>query len=150
MIVRKGKGGKRQEQLILPEDVEFVKSYFDGSENYVFSKEEIKACTHSNLHEIRRERAQMLYERWRVELKDPQKREEMMRILEDRFNENPLKMGKFNRSKMNTPYKTRGEVRKELYEANRPLEYDRLALLSVSVLALAHYREDVCVKHYMK
>lgn len=150
VIVRKGKGGKRQEQLILPEDVEFVKSYFDGSENYVFSKEEIKACTHSNLHEIRRERAQMLYERWRVELKDPQKREEMMRILEDRFNENPLKMGKFNRSKMNTPYKTRGEVRKELYEANRPLEYDRLALLSVSVLALAHYREDVCVKHYMK
>lgn len=150
VVVRKGKGGKRQEQLILPEDVEFVKSYFDGSENYVFSKEEIKACTHANLHEIRRERAQMLYERWRVELKDPQKREEMMRLLEERFNENPKKMGKFNRAKMNTPYKTRGEVRKELYEASRPLEYDRLALLSVSVLALAHYREDVAVKHYMK
>lgn len=150
VVVRKGKGGKRQEQLILPEDVEFVKSYFDGSENYVFAKEEIKACTHANLHEIRRERAQMLYERWRVELKDPQKREEMMRLLEERFNENPKKMGKFNRAKMNTPYKTRGEVRKELYEANKPLEYDRLALLSVSVLALAHYREDVAVKHYMK
>ncbi len=63
VVVRKGKGGKRQEQLILPEDVDFVKSYFDGSENYVFSKEEIKACTHANLHEVRRERAQMLYER---------------------------------------------------------------------------------------
>jgi integrase len=150
VVVRKGKGGKRQEQLILPEDVEFVRSYFDGSENYVFSKEEIKACTHANLHEIRRERAQKLYERWRVELKDPAKREEMMRLLEERFNENPKKMGKFSRSKMDTPYRTRGEVRKELYEANKPLEYDRLALLSVSVLALAHYREDVCVKHYMK
>lgn len=150
VIVRKGKGGKRQEQLILPEDVEFVKSYFDGSENYVFSKEEIKACTHANLHEIRRDRAQKLYERWRMELKDPAKREEMMRLLEDRFNENPKKMGRFSRSKMDTPYKTRGEVRKELYEANKPLEFDRLALLSVSVLALAHYREDVCVKHYMK
>jgi len=150
VVVRKGKGGKRQEQLILPEDVEFVRSYFDGSENYVFSKEEIKACTHANLHEIRRERAQKLDERWRVELKDPAKREEMMRLLEERFNENPKKMGKFSRSKMDTPYRTRGEVRKELYEANKPLEYDRLALLSVSVLALAHYREDVCVKHYMK
>ena len=150
VIVRKGKGGKRQEQLILPEDVEFVKSYFDGSENYVFSKAEIKACTHANLHEIRRGRAQMLYERWRVELKNPEKREEMMRLLEERFDENPKKMGKFNRAKMNTPYKTRGEVRKELYEANKPLEFDRLALLSVSVLALAHYREDVAVKHYMK
>jgi CO dehydrogenase/acetyl-CoA synthase alpha subunit len=85
-----------------------------------------------------------------VELKDPAKREEMMRLLEERFNENPKKMGKFSRSKMDTPYRTRGEVRKELYEANKPLEYDRLALLSVSVLALAHYREDVCVKHYMK
>jgi len=150
VIVRKGKGGKRQEQLILPEDVEFVKSYFDGSENYVFSKEEIKACTHANLHEVRRERAQMLYERWRIELKNPEKREEMMRLLEQRFNENPLKMGRFNRTKMDTPYKTRGEVRKELYEANKPLEFDRLALLGVSVLALSHYREDVAVKHYMK
>lgn len=150
VVVRKGKGGKRQEQLILPEDVELVKTYFDGSENYVFSKAEIKSCTHANLHEIRRERAQMLYERWRVELQNPAKREEMMRLLEDRFNENPKKMGRFSRSKMDTPYKTRGEVRKELYEANRPLEYDRLALLGVSVLALAHYREDVCVKHYMK
>jgi len=150
VIVRKGKGGKRQEQLILPEDVDFVRSYFDGSENYVFSKEEIKACTHANLHEVRRERAQKLYERWRMELKDPAKREEMMRLLEDRFNENPKKMGRFNRTKMDTPYKTRGEVKKELYEANKPLEFDRLALLGVSVLALSHYREDVAVKHYMK
>ena len=40
--VKRGKGGKMQLQRILPDDIEFVKEYFDGTENRVFSSEEMK------------------------------------------------------------------------------------------------------------
>ena len=40
--VRRGKGGKYQEQRIAQEDEHFVRSFFDGSKNKVFSQEEMK------------------------------------------------------------------------------------------------------------
>ena len=51
---------------------------------------------------------------------------------------------------MDKPYITRGKVKQELLDAGRPVVFDRLALMAVSVLHLAHYREDVTVKNYMK
>ncbi len=150
VIVRSGKGGKYQEQLIADKDREFVSSYFSGSDEYLFSKDEIKACQHSNLHEIRREHAQEMYNYYERTLNTPEERERAKDMLEKRFNENPKKRGKFERSRMDIPYITRGRVREELYNADAKLEYDRLALMMVSVFHLSHYREDVAVKNYMK
>ena len=49
--VKQGKGGKYQEQRIAPEDVDFIRSYFDGSTNNVFSKVEMK--NKIDLHHLR-------------------------------------------------------------------------------------------------
>lgn len=152
VIVRKGKGGKRQEQLILQEDERLVVSYFRsvGKDEYIFSKEEAKAAHNANLHYSRRKHAQKCYYHYEKLLKNPTEREKMKDLLEKRFAENPKKMGKFDRDKMEIPYKSRGQVKAELYEAGVQTEFDRLALMAVSVLHLAHYREDVAVKYYLK
>lgn len=150
VVVRKGKGGKRQEQYIQPEDRDFVRSYFDGTENYIFSKAEMKACQHANLHGIRRDLAQKNYQRYCQELTTPEAREHMKDRLQEVFDRNPQKAGRFNRDMMDKPYTTRGKVRNELIALHKPITYDRLALMAVSVFHLAHYREDVTVKNYMK
>ena len=150
--VRRGKGGKYQEQLVLKINEEYVRNCFagHGPNEYIFSKEARKACAHANLHACRRELAQQCYAYYEELLKDPDEREKIKDLLEQKFKENPNKKNKFNRAKMDSPYVARGKVKLELYEAGRPLTYDRLALLATSVLHLAHYREDVTVKNYMK
>ena len=47
------------------------------------------------------------------------------------------------------PYKLRGDNRRRALTEGRPAEYDRLALLAVSVFELAHWRLDVTVTNYM-
>ena len=47
------------------------------------------------------------------------------------------------------PYKLRGDNRRRALAEGRPAEYDRLALLAVSVFELAHWRLDVTVTNYM-
>lgn len=152
VVVRRGKGGKYQEQLILKIHEDIVRGFFKnkGPEEYIFPMEARSACEHANLHECRRELAQRCYEYYVELLKDPAEREKMKDLLEAKFNENPDKRYRFHRAMMDKPYVARGKVKEELYEAGRPLEFDRLALMAVSVLHLAHYREDVTVKNYMK
>jgi len=152
VYVVKGKGGKRQKQYILPWKEQAVASFFRtvGKDEYVFTKEEAKAAHNSNLHYCRRKNAQEAYYYYEKLLKNPIEREKMKDKLEKRFAENPKKAGRFDREKMDIPYVSRGAVKKELYEAGVQTEFDRLALMATSVLHLAHYREDVCVKNYMK
>ena len=152
VVVEKGKGGKRQEQLILEKDEEKVRSFFEGkgADEYIFSKAQMEACEHANLHELRREHAQDCYKYYEELLNTPYKREKMKDLLEARFNANPKKKGKFERWRMDTIYHCRGAVRQEMFEAGRPTDYDYLSIMAVSVLHLAHYRADVAVKNYMK
>lgn len=152
VVVRHGKGGKYQEQLIADKDIEFVKSYFAGkkSDEYIFTLEEIKACQHANLHEIRREHAQEMYEYYNELLKNPAEREKMKDLLEKRFNENPRKKDKFDRELMDKEYVCRGAVRREIEELGKDYKLDRLAAMAVSNLFLAHYRVEVFCKNYYK
>lgn len=57
--VRRGKGGKYQEQRIAPEDVDFVRSFFAGSEDRVFSRGEMN--NNIDLHHLRALRARRAY-----------------------------------------------------------------------------------------
>ncbi len=47
------------------------------------------------------------------------------------------------------PYHLRGDNRVRALAASRPVKYNRLALLAVSVFELAHWRVDVTVTNYM-
>ena len=69
VFVKKGKGGKQHQQRVLPCDVDFVKSYFDGTENFVFSKEEMK--NKLPLHYLRAKFAQRCYEYYLKLAQDP-------------------------------------------------------------------------------
>ena len=46
-------------------------------------------------------------------------------------------------------YSLRGELRARAQALGRPTEYDRTALMCVSVWHLAHWRAEVTVSHYM-
>lgn len=152
VIVRQGKGGKRQLQRIEPEDVPLVRSYFDGlkPDERVFTPEEMK--NKLNLHKIRRERAQMLYWKYETRLKeDPAYRVQLLSEVRDAFTlagedwrKNP------DMQRINKPYHCRGNVRKAMRDESRAVKYDRLALMAVSVFSLAHWRADVTVKNYMQ
>ena len=47
------------------------------------------------------------------------------------------------------PYKLRGENRQKAIELGKKTEYNRLALMMVSVLHLSHWRLDVTVTNYL-
>lgn len=74
--VRRGKGGKFQEQRISPEDVDFARSFFDSSEDEVFSGEEIK--NKIDLHHLRAVRAHRAHNDYLARLKtDPDYRAQL-------------------------------------------------------------------------
>ncbi len=154
VVVRKGKGGKYQEQLIADKDKDFVRSYFAGKKDdeYIFTRAECVACEHANLHMSRREHAQEMYSYYTdLFARDPEARDEYKELLRARFEENAKKGAKaFEKIDFSRPYIARGELREELVRNGRDYSFDRLALLCVSNLHLAHYRVNVCVRNYMR
>ena len=52
--------------------------------------------------------------------------------------------------RINSPYICRGSIRRNMMQNGRPIRYDRLALMAVSVFHLAHWRADVTVAHYFR
>lgn len=163
--VERGKGGKEQWQYIRPELVERVAKFYEGKQpnERIFSQVEQNASRHANLHECRRSAAQSAY-RYYCSL-DSKSRDELRQLVEHRFREtgNGRKWDGYDYTDrqgnrrhhigvgehLDRPYVCRGPVREAMLAAGRPVEYDRLAIIAVSVLDLSHWREDVTVSHYM-
>lgn len=152
VIVRRGKGGKMQYQRIAPEDAAFVKSYFEGLSlsDRVFSSSELK--NKLNLHALRRQHAQALYQQYASRLQEePGYRAQLtyeLRGAFERAGENWRHNPDMHR--LDNLYHCRSGVRRSLAASGKPTQYDRLALMAVSVFHLAHWRCDVTVKHYMQ
>ena len=125
VIVQRGKGGKQQRQYILPENVDTVREIFRNIEpmENVFSKEELN--NKIDFHGLRAENARRNYDSW-----SRQKR-------------------LFNREMDNRPYRLRGDNLTKALASGSPTEYNRLALMCVSVMHLAHWRLDVTVTNYV-
>ena len=151
--VESGKGGKEQYQRILPEDLEVVARTFRGvdPDKAVFSEAEMK--NKINLHGIRAEHARETYKYYLDKIQnDPDRAQELRLELVARWKTahpegNAIKFQKIitNRS----PYRLRGENRKKALAEGRPIEYNRLALMAVSVFHLSHWRLDVTATNYM-
>lgn len=158
VIVEHGKGNKYQWQLIAPENVAKVRSYFDGTNNRVFTNEEIKSVEQSNLHYYRRTHAQEMYKYY--ESLQGVDREALKALVQEQFRRGELhdiaKYGtdKNGKSKhkiwdkylkyaaiADIPYKTRNKD---------GIVYDRVALMAMSCLHLSHWRTDVTVSNYMR
>ena len=143
--VTRGKGGKFQLQRVLPEDEEFIRAYFDNSESYVFSEEEM--ANKQDLHSLRAAQARRAYEYYlgRIEAEG---REKLVQELKSRWELYCNKKWEYKLVKQK-PYLLRGKNREFAEKHGLPVQYDRLALLAVSVFHLSHWRLGVTVNNYL-
>lgn len=154
VYVKRGKGGKTQLQRILPEDEKTVLEIFQAADpgQKLFSKEEMQ--NKIDLHGIRREHAQKAYKYYADRLEnEPGYKYELRKELAARYREfhrSGDSNKRFLHDIMNEePYRLRGENRQKAIESGKETEYNRLALMAVSVLHLSHWRLDVTVTNYL-
>lgn len=155
VLIHKGKGGKTQRQRILPCDEDAVRAYFDDSGNYVFSKEEMR--NKIDLHALRAVQAQRAYLYFLHRIETEQGYREtllaQLRLLWEKDEHMRRDNGKgpkhWSRKLYEGTYWLRGENRALAKRLGRPVGYDRLALLAVSVFCLSHWRHDVTVANYL-
>ena len=147
VYVRKGKGGKKQLQRILPQHEDAVLSYFDGSDSFVFTKAEMK--NKIDLHHIRAQDAQKTYRYYETLLSaDPSYRVTLTEEVKARW-------ALYNKKKpwddgcVRGYYNIRGGNRKLAQKHGLPTSYDRLIVMAVSVFHLSHWRCDVTVDNYL-
>lgn len=151
--IRCGKGGKFQLQRIQDEDVDLVKSYFDGSDKKVFSKKEMD--NHLNLHSLRAAAARNYYYYLLYKVRnEPLFRDQLEQELRLRWNMYNIdkKTGKpkpFDEKLIAGDYVFKGKNRALAIAKNRPIKMDKLCLLAVSVFKLSHYRLGVAAVSYM-
>ncbi|MGF3067034.1 phage integrase SAM-like domain-containing protein [Facklamia sp. P12950] len=160
--VRKGKGGKSTYQLVLPKDEELVKNIFlekSGGEN-IFTPEEMNNKIH--LHALRREHGWDCYKFFKERLDNniEYKRKLKAKLIwffeyghrdlkSDNLSKYEAKLNRFKNDMNDSPYILRGENKKRAIQNGKPVVYNRLALMAVSVLALSHWRLDVTVVNYI-
>lgn len=144
--VRRGKGGKYQEQRILPGDEMLVRSYFDGSEKLIFTRAEL--TNKIDLHHLRAVQAQRAY-RYYSELlrRNPEYRAQLEAEIKTRWRK--YNKRRWKQHEFEGVYKLRGSNRELAQRLGRPVEYDRLAIMATSVFHLSHWRCDVTVSNYL-
>lgn len=157
ILIRKGKGGKRQLQRILPEELPAIKVVFDApaDEQHLFSRDELK--NKIDLHHLRAQRAQKMYRYYldRIETETGYRAQlisEIRHIWEqddEARKSNGYRAKRWSDMKVTGNYVLRGNNRKLAQKHGLPLQYDRLALLAVSVFHLSHWRHDVTVANYL-
>lgn len=157
VLVRKGKGGKRQLQCILPEELPAIKVVFDNpaDANHLFSKDEMN--NKIDLHHLRALRAQKMYCYYldRIE-HEPGYREQLIAEIrhvwaqdDEARKSNGYRAKRWSDTKVTGNYILRGNNRKLAKKHGLPVKYDRLALLAVSIFHLSHWRHDVTVANYL-
>ena len=160
--VRRGKGGKEQLQYVLPDDRETVRRIFDGigPEDRVFSDAEMR--NHINLHGMRASHARACYSFYNDLITgNPAASEALRAALLRRWDNGHMELQKrdaghyraaqraFCEAMDDRPYLLRGENRDKAVRLGLPTEYNRLALMAVSVFHLSHWRLDVTVVNYL-
>ena len=157
VLVRKGKDGKRQLQRILPDELPAIKAVFDNPADagHLFPKAEIN--NKIDLHHLRALRAQKMYRYYLDKIENEhgyraQLINEIRHVWEhddEARKENGYKAKRWSDMKVTGNYILRGNNRKLAKKHGLPLQYDRLALLAVSVFHLSHWRHDVTVANYL-
>lgn len=156
--VVKGKGGKHQLQRLLPQDEAAVTAIMQerGADALVFGKDELN--NKIDLHGMRAEHARAAYDYYADRLaKEPGYRDQLRAELlarwdAERPDARPAQRQAYA-AKLNNEHRLflrqGGENYAQALEHGRPTEYDRLAVMAVSVFHLSHWRTDVTVTHYL-
>lgn len=154
VIVRKGKGGKKQYQRILEKDMAFVQSYFDrvAENEYIFNRKYFE--NDLNLHSLRALSAKEYYFAQLQKIKEnPQYAEQLEKEIRDRWTKMNLtkksKPKKFKEVELQGTYTLRGKNRELALQKGLPVHYNKVALLATSIFKLSHWRNDVTIASYM-
>ena len=155
VLIRRGKGGKRQYQRILPGDIDIVKSYFDGSDCFVFDKSELQ--NKLDLHALRAKQARKAYAYYLGRLQnEPEYRAMLLEEIKRTWDaddaervEKGWKKKRWRQNQVEGEYKLRGETKMLAEQNGFPTSYDRLAAMAVSIFHLAHWRLDVTIDNYL-
>lgn len=152
--VKRGKGGKYQLQKILPEHEEQIRSVWADvkKDQPVFSEREMK--NKIDLHAMRADLAKQAYDYYAEKIKDPDYKMNLQAALFRRYlnyNKNANDVEKWAQENIfnDKPYVMRGENRENAISHGRPTEYNRLAMMAVSVFHLSHWRLDVTSVNYL-
>ncbi|HFI0403863.1 TPA: hypothetical protein ACGOWV_002133 [Streptococcus suis] len=162
VYVKRGKGGKKQMQYILPKDVELVKQTFSGIDDNesVFTEEEMN--NQINLHALRAQHARDSYFYYLNRIQqNPKIKQALKNLLITRWEEGHQKLknesqSKYEKQRRNFIYDLRDELyilrgtnKSKALASEMPITYNRLALMAVSVLNLSHWRLSVTVTNYI-
>lgn len=157
ILVKRGKGGKRQLQRILPEDVEAVRAYFTTpGDGRMFSANQFSS--HMDYHHLRAEQAKRAYKHYynRIHNADGSLNETEVQKLRseiqhrwNKYNRNPKTGKAMPLPQMSGTYKLRGKNRDLAVRNGLPVEYDRLCVVATSVYHLSHWRNDVTIASYL-
>lgn len=155
IFVKNGKGGKDSYIYIHPDDVEFIRKYFENKEPNEKIFEEKYFKNELNLHFLRAKNAQRLYKILEEQIKhDPAYADEMVRRIRQRWNECNLdkQTGKpkpFPEDSIKGNYILRGKNREFAIKNKLPIVYDKRILKYVSMFLLSHYRTDITILYLL-
>lgn len=156
--VKKGKGGKYQLQRIDEANLEFIRGYFNGSNEKVFSADELN--NKIDFHSMRADNAQKMYAVYLDKCKTEEGRFKLMSEMLTRYKQyNKMRKGesveaynkrylKFKEDLSGT-YFLRGVNRAFAEKHGLPISYDKTALMAVSVFHLSHWRLNVAISNYL-
>ncbi len=143
-----GKGGKHNRQIFtLEHEKAFILSLKAEKQPHerIFNRKEVEEA--KNLHKARELRCKNVYNRIieDIGIRGKVARQEYIAEIKSVFKEahKPL------RENLDTPYVVRGANRQRLIAENRPLEYDRIALLTISTQITQHFRSNVTANFYV-
>lgn len=144
----KGKGGKYQLQRLYPQ---FEQSVLQIIRSTPITKELM--TNKLNIHKYRSDLSKAMYKHYIQRIKT-EGREPLIQELRLRFSAyhrpDSKALSVFEHSLYSmSPYRLRGDSKVVASRVGMPLEYDRLALLAVSVFHLSHWRIGVTVINYL-
>lgn len=158
VLIESGKGGKRQMQRVMEWEEDAVQNLFSGKKpkDFVLSRDEIR--NKIDVHYIRAKRSQRCYDHYEKLIReggaDRLRRELIARWDSDHIQgkqeqDRKAKAAFLREIESGIPYRLRGENKQAALAHGRPVEYNRLALMAVSVFCLSHWRLDVTSVNYL-
>lgn len=149
-----GKGGKKQLQLINKEDIDFIKTYFNGKNPDERIFEESEFLNNLNLHYLRAECAKQYYLDILNKLKtEPNYEKELIEQIKARWNKYNLKKDgtpkPFDFKRVQGSYYLRGKNRATAISNGGSVKFNKLAVLATSVFKLSHWRLNVTINSYL-
>ena len=144
-----GKGGKHNRTVLkgivaVSKLKEYIREAEEKGSDFLLTKAEARVP--DALHYCRAICAQNTYYTVLQEMEnDPAKRAEYIQKIKDEFKRCKRKL----KEDLNKPYRLRGYNREAALSIGKPIVYDRVAAMYVSLFILHHFRTDTTILHYL-